>query len=68
MRLRGIGVNTAWLFVMEFFGWRDFRNRSEVGALSGLVPTPYQSGDQSREQGITKAGNRLVRSVAIEIA
>jgi transposase len=68
MRLRGIGVNTAWLFVMEFFGWRDFRNRGEVGALSGLVPTPYQSGDQSREQGITKAGNRLVRSVAIEIA
>jgi transposase len=68
MRLRGIGVNTAWLFVMEFFGWRAFRNRREVGALAGLVPTPYQSGDQSREQGITKAGNRLVRSVAIEIA
>lgn len=68
MRLRGIGVNTAWLFVMEFFGWRAFRNRGEVGALAGLVPTPYQSGDQSREQGITKAGNRLVRAVAIEIA
>ena len=68
MRLRGIGVNTAWLFVMEFFGWREFRNRREVGALAGLVPTPYQSGDQSRERGITKAGNRLVRAVAIEIA
>ena len=68
MRLRGIGVNTAWLFVMEFFGWREFRNRREVGALAGLVPTPYQSGDQSHEQGITKAGNRLVRAVAIEIA
>ena len=23
--LRGIGVNSAWLYVMEFFAWRDFR-------------------------------------------
>jgi hypothetical protein len=39
-----------------------------ISAPDGLVPTPYQSGDQSREQGITKAGNHLVRAVAIEIA
>ncbi len=25
MRLKGIGVNSAWLFVMEFFSWRAFR-------------------------------------------
>jgi transposase len=66
MRLRAIGPNSAWLFVMEFFGWRQFRNRREVGGLSGLTPTPYQSGEESREQGISKAGNRPVR--AIEIA
>lgn len=68
MRLRAIGPNSAWLFVMEFFGWRQFRNRREVGALSGLTPTPYQSGEESREQGINKAGNRPVRTMAIEIA
>jgi transposase len=68
MKLRAIGPNSAWLFVMEFFGWRQFRNRREVGGLAGLSPTPYQSGDEWREQGISKAGNCAVRAMAIEIA
>ena len=68
MRLKGIGVNSAWVYVMEFFAWRGFRNRRELGALAGLTPTPYQSGDSGREQGISKAGNRPVRAMAIEIA
>jgi len=66
--LRGIGLTSAWLFVKEFFGWRQFRNRREVGALAGLTPTPHQSGDSNREQGIDKAGNRHIRAIAIEIA
>jgi transposase len=66
--LRGIGENSAWLFVMEFFAWREFRTRRQVGGLSGLTPTPYQSSEQSREQGIDKSGNSPVRSIAIEIA
>ncbi len=68
LRLRGIGENSAWLYVLEFFGWRGFRNRREVGGLAGLTPTPYQSGEQTREQGIAKAGNRYIRAMAIEIA
>jgi transposase len=68
LRIKGIGVNSAWLYVMEFFSWRDFRNRRELGSLSGLTPTPFQSGDSAREQGISKAGNRPVRAMAIEIA
>jgi transposase len=68
-RLRGIGMNSSWLFVMEFFSWRQFRNRREVGALSGLAPTPYRSGDGlHHEQGIAKSGNERVRAMAIEIA
>lgn len=67
--LRAIGMNSAWLFVMEFFAWRQFRNRRQVGGLSGLSPTPYSSGDQlQHEQGIDKAGNVRVRTMAIEIA
>jgi transposase len=66
--LKGIGANCAWLYVMEFFGWREFRNRREVGALAGLTPTPHQSGELERERGIDKAGNRHVRAMAIEIA
>ena len=59
--LRGIGENGSWVFVREFFGWRKFHNRREVGSLAGLTPTPYQSGRTMREQGVSKAGNRHVR-------
>jgi transposase len=68
LQLKGIGVNSAWLYVMEFFAWRGFHNRREVGSLAGLTPTPYQSGESSKECGISKAGNRPVRGMAIEIA
>jgi transposase len=65
--LRGIGMNSAWLYAMEFFGWRQFRNGKQVGALAGFAPTPFQSGESEREQGMSKAGNRHVRAMAIEI-
>ena len=68
LRLRGIGNNCAWVYVNEFFGWREFANRKQVGAAAGLTPTPYQSGGAAREQGISKAGSRIIRSVAIEAA
>src|SRR5882724_7662005 len=68
MQLKGIGINGAWLLVMEFFGWRAFKNRREVGGLAGFTPTPYQSGDSAREQGITKSGNRHVRWMTTELA
>ena len=68
LQLKGIGVNSAWVYVMEFFSWRGFRNRRELGSLAGLTPTPYQSGESSTEQGVSKAGNRHIRAMAIEIA
>lgn len=68
LQLKGIGVNSAWIYVMEFFAWRAFRNRRELGSLSGLAPTPYASGESAKERGISKAGNRPVRAMAIEIA
>jgi transposase len=61
MRLRGIGANAAWLLVREVFGWRQIRNRRQLASLAGLVPSPYNSGESRREQGISKAGNRRVR-------
>lgn len=67
-RLRGMGPNASWLYALEFFAWREFRNRRQIGGLAGLTPTPHQSGADRREQGICKAGNRWMRSLAIEIA
>lgn len=67
-QLRGVGLDTAWLYVMEFFAWRQFKNRRQVGGLAGLTDTHYQSGDLQHEQGISKAGNRWVRAVIINTA
>jgi transposase len=65
--LRAIGRNGATILVREF-GWRDFRNRREVGALAGLTPTPFQSGKSFREGGISRAGNRHVRGIIVDLA
>ena len=67
-QLVGIGIDSAWLYVMEFFAWREFRNRRQVGGLAGLTDTHYQSGDLQHEQGISKAGNRWIRALAINTA
>ena len=44
------------------------KNRREVGGLAGLTPTPYQSGDSAREQGITQSGNPHARWMTTELA
>jgi transposase len=66
--LKGVGPVTAWTLVREVFGWREIKNRRELASLVGLDPTPYQSGDSHREQGISKAGNRRVRWALVELA
>jgi transposase len=68
MQLRGVGWQSSWGLVMEFFAWRAFRNQRQVGACAGLAPTPYSSGESEREQGISKAGNRRVRTLMIELS
>lgn len=67
-RLMGIGLGSSWIFAMELFGWRRFANRRELAAAVGLTPTPYQSGESAREQGISRSGNRRIRKLLIEIA
>jgi len=67
-QLLGIGIDSAWLCVIEFFAWRQFCNRRQVGAFAVLTATHYQSGDLQSEQGIVKAGNRWVRALMINSA
>lgn len=63
--LKGIGPIISWNLVHEF-GWRVFKNVKEVGAAAGLAPTPYGSGELQNEQGISKSGNRRVRTLMVE--
>lgn len=67
MGLKGVGVQSAFVLVHEFF-WRDFNNRQEVGAAAGLAPTPFASGSINREQGIGKAGSARIRTLMVELA
>jgi transposase len=66
-RLGGVGWVGATRLVLELF-WRDFANRRQVGACVGLVPQPYDSGSSHTDQGVSKQGNRRVRSLLIEMA
>jgi transposase len=68
LALKGIGWVSSWVLVMEFFSWRDFRNRQQLAACAGLTPTPYSSGDDQRDQGISKAGNRRIRALMVELS
>jgi hypothetical protein len=54
-RLRAIGPGGAWVYVNEFFGWRQFRNRKEVGggrgAHSDAVPERGRPAESKDQQG-----------------
>ena len=68
MGLKAVGVRSAWILVTELFAWRRIKNGKQLGSLVGLTPTPYQSGKSAREQGISKAGNKHVRALIVELA
>ena len=67
MRLRSIGPEFATVLSVECF-YRQFDNRRQVASFAGLAPTPWSSGSVEREQGISKAGCRRLRSTMIELA
>lgn len=66
-RLRGIGPEFATVLWREGL-YRKFTNRRQLAAYAGLAPSPWQSGDMNREQGISKSGNPRLRTTMIEAA
>ena len=67
-RLKGIGVTGAAIVLDEGLVWRDFQNRRQIGGFLGFAPTPFQSGEMHREQGISRAGNARLQAISIELA
>ncbi len=67
-QLSGIGVVSSCTLSAEVFAWRDIDNRRQLAALAGLTPTPFRSGEEEKEQGISKSGRAELRSLMIEIA
>ncbi|HET6318149.1 MAG TPA: transposase, partial [Chloroflexota bacterium] len=68
VRLRGVATTSASVLLDEGLVWRAFRNRREIGGLLGFAPTPYDSGESQREQGISGAGNARLQSISIQLA
>ena len=67
MELKSVGEATAQTLSREVF-YRDFSNRRQIGSYSGLTPSPYQSGERSHESGISRAGNRHVWGILVDLA
>ena len=67
LRLNGIGEASAPVLAREVY-YREFANRRQVGSYLGMTPSAYDSGESRRSQGISKAGNSLVRRVMIQLA
>jgi transposase len=65
--LRGIGKESALTLAQEM-AWRDLRNRRQVGALTGLTAVPHDSGALRQTRGVSRAGNRQLRRLAVELA
>ena len=67
LRVRGIGPEFATILYTEGL-FRHFDNRRQIASYAGLAPSPWQSGNVNREQGVSKAGNPRLRATMIELA
>jgi len=65
--LKEVGADHAATIWSEGL-FRSFANRRQVAAYAGLAPTPWQSGSVDHEQGVSKAGNRRLRTAMIQLA
>ena len=68
VQLKGVATTSASVLLDEGLVWRAFRNRRQVGGLLGFAPTPYDSGETVREQGISRAGNARLQAISIQLA
>jgi len=68
VQLKGVATTSASVLLDEGLVWRAFQNRRQIGGLLGFAPTPYESGESAREQGISRAGNNRLQSISIQLA
>ncbi|HSQ00115.1 MAG TPA: IS110 family transposase [Candidatus Dormibacteraeota bacterium] len=68
VRIKGVATTSASVLLDEGLVWRAFRNRRQIGGLLGFAPTPYDSGESHRDQGIRGAGNARLQSISIQLA
>lgn len=67
--LKGIGLQTAMVFLTELGDLARFANRRQLAAYLGLTPAAFESGQQNDRKGrITRQGPARVRKVLCQAA
>ena len=64
----GVGPRLAEAVVALFADPKRFKTVGQVSAYIGMVPKQLDSGETERSGRITRQGNRLVRSLLVEVA
>ena len=68
MTCPGVGVIVATSFAAAIEAPEHFRRSRSVGAYLGLTPARHQSGETDRSGGISRRGDRLMRTYLFEAA
>jgi transposase len=68
MTVPGVGPVVALTYRATVDVPARFRNSKAVGAVFGLTPSKYQSGESDRTGGISKCGDAMMRTVLFEAA
>ena len=63
--INGMGPLTAMALVSNVGDAKQFKNGRQMAAYLGLTPKEYSSGGKERLSGITKRGNRQVRTLLV---
>lgn len=64
----GVGPRLAETVVAIVDDPRRFKNGKQVGSYAGLTPRQWQSGTMDRMGGISGRGNKLLRSLLVEVS
>jgi transposase len=65
MKIEGIGPLTATAIVATMGDAKLFKNGREASAWLGLVPKQHSSGEKTRLSGVSKRGDRYMRTLLI---
>ncbi len=65
---RGIDTVAAMTIIAELHDFSRFHSSRQLMAYLGLVPSEHSSGASRRHGSITKAGNRHVRRMLVQVA
>jgi transposase len=67
-QFKGIGDRGARILAWKLGNFDRFKNGKCIASFFGLTSVPWNSGTMQRDQGISKTGDRLLRSTLIELA